>query len=88
MDTKETAKQIVELLETFDYKTSMWKDKLLIKSSPHNEICRLYGAGLGTEKRIWLFDGDKWYPFEATDHNAEYVAPSVLQRLKTIKAGL
>ena len=83
-----TINEIGELLKSFPDETSRWNDRLLVKSSPHNEICRLYGASLSPDKDIWLSTGECWHKLEAKDHNAEYVANSVLQRLKTIKAGL
>ena len=86
MTTKEMIQKIVDLLETFPDNQSMWDDRLMVKSSPHNLICILYGAWLSPDKDVWLIESEDWHKLEPTDHNAEYVAASVLQRLKLLKA--
>lgn len=88
MNVQDQINQIAEILQDFEEGLSMWDDKLLVKSSPHNEICRLYGVCVDPKNEIWLYDGDKWYTLEATDHNADYVAASVLQKIKRLKAQL
>lgn len=81
----EQIKSIKKILSGEPDCCSMWHDALIIKSSPHNLICRLYGAALNNEGEVKLFDGENWYTLEAKDSNIDYVAPAVLQRLKYLQ---
>lgn len=77
--------KILELLRNDFNGEIRWEDKLLVKSSPHTEIARIYGAAINDDGQIMLLsnDGD-WYLLEETDRNFQYVAPSVFQRLKLL----
>ena len=65
-----------------------WEDSLTVKTSPHSEIARLYGAAcnLYTEREIWLLDNNgDWFRLETKDRNYEVIASSVVQRLRLLK---
>lgn len=78
--------QIFSLLKN-DFKSHReWDDVLSIKKSPHVEIARIYGAALTSEGIVKLLGNDGlWYELSETDNNFEYVASSVIQRLRWLR---
>lgn len=81
--------KITELLNTHFKGELRWEDKLLVKSSPHNEIARIYGAAVNSTGGLMLLSNDgEWYLLEETDRNFNYVAPSVFQRVKILSLNL
>ena len=61
-------------------------DPIRIKSTPHLEVFSAHGV-TSREKSVYLMDGGgKWHgPLLPTQVNAEYVIPSIHQRLKGMK---
>lgn len=86
MTPNEQIQSIAHMLENDFNGCVAWEDVLLIKSSPYNEIARLYGAAISRNNEVQLLDNNgDWYRLKETDRNFEYVAPSVIQRLRFLK---
>lgn len=64
----------------------MFQTEMIVKSSPHTEVCRIWGAVRTQDDNIKLMDSRMdWYTLLPNQIMAGYVASTLLQRLKLIE---
>lgn len=86
MTAHEQREEIKKMLRQDFNGFSYWDDALTIKTSPYTILARLYGATLTFDGEVKLLDNNgDWYTLSYKDRNVEYVAGSVLQRLRILK---
>lgn len=93
MQIQNTINECIQLLEeNFDcsekYQSRIYEvifdTPIVIKSSPHNEILRCYGASTSNNRLAVMDPAGDWHEVKAEQANVQYVVNSLLQRLKTI----
>jgi len=79
---KELLSDLIGMLETNN--PIYFKHTLIVKSTPHNEICRLQGVVKNVNDEVVVFDGTDWYDLQPEQNNVGYVLQTLKQRLTTI----
>lgn len=76
--------KIIELTNKLGGKV-MFDTPVVVKSSPHTHIVSVYGVEVN-KNHVYLLTGDgEWNQLEWTDRNYDYVANSLIQRLRYIQ---
>lgn len=66
-------------------KAVMFDTPMIVKNTPHNEICRAYGVVVTEENELRLMDAEQnWHIVLPNQVMVGYVVTTLLQRLKTM----
>lgn len=84
METTELIEKCKELLPERN-KPVMFDTAMIVKNSPHNEICRCYGVVVTDDDELKLMDAEeKWHIVLPNQVMVEFVLQTLYQRLKTM----
>lgn len=81
-ENEQLISEIQALLTT--HEPVMFEHKLSVKTTPHNELCRLYGVIKNNRNDVWVYDGGSWYDLQPNQLNVGYVLQSLKQRLISV----
>lgn len=85
MDNEQLLNQCKEIVPEKE-KAIMFDSVMIVKTSPHTEICRCYGVVLTNDNELKLMDNDcAWHEVLPNQIMADKVLATLLQRLKTMQ---